>query len=119
MYALLSLSNSELKVIVTDDDKQQLNYENVENLMKARQEEESASEDSNSEEDNTSDQVEGGKVNLKKYNEDPKAQTIEDRLVDPLDGGEANYKPRGNATSIKDSIRIKPLSHNARNPHER
>lgn len=117
MYAILSLSNAELSVKLRDSDKEFLETKPLDEVM--REEQEKEDQEAEDGKDNTNDQVDGGKVNLKEYNTNSKKQDLSDRLIDPLDGGEPNYRSRGNSSNIRDDIRIKPLSHNPRNSHER
>lgn len=117
MYAILSLSNSELSVKLRDSNDEFLETKTLDEVMREDKEKEDQEDETGK--DNTNDQVDGGKVNLKEYNTNSKQQDLSDRLIDPLDGGEPNYYPRGNSSNIRDDIRIKPLSHNPRNSHER
>ncbi len=116
MYAVLTFSNSMLSVS-SEDGKSTIPVDDV--IKEKKDDELEDGADSDGDDDNSGDLVEGGKVNLDKYADDIKRQGLAERLSDPLDGGEPNYKPRGTSSSIKDSIRIKPISHNARNSHER
>lgn len=118
MYAILSLSNSKLSVRRRNSSRESLETESLDDVLDETEKEEQEKEE-NSRKDNTNDLVDGGKVNVKEYNTKSKTQDLADRLIDPLDGGEPNYRSRGNSSNIRDSIRIKPLSHNPRNSHER
>lgn len=119
MYAILSLSTAELSVRLRDSDKEFLETKPLDEVMKEEQEKEEQEKEENAGKDNTNDLVDGGKVNVKEYNTKSKSQDLSDRLIDPLDGGEPNYRSRGTSSNIRDDIRIKPLSHNPRNSHER
>lgn len=119
MRAILSLSSAELTVQLNDADGEFIKDTKLDDMIQAERDKSEKKTDDTDSEEEANDQVDGGKVNLRRYNENKKSQTLEARLIDPLDGGEPNYRPRGTRTNIKDSVRIKPVSHNPRNSHER
>lgn len=121
MRLLISLSgdSSDDKIVKYDSNGEPIGEESLDKVLKEINGEES--EESEDKDKDSDQKYAAGKTKLREYEKDSGSSDkdeLTDHLIDPLDGGDPNYKRKPRGGDIASAVRRTRLSHNPRDPFD-